>query len=65
MNDAGTNETTGDSNRIIGGRSVRWLVAALMGAALLGLAALLVSIPTLFDVLAVIAFGISVFLHGF
>jgi hypothetical protein len=31
----------------------------------LGLAALLVSIPTLFDVLAVIAFGISVFLYGF
>jgi hypothetical protein len=31
----------------------------------LGLATLLVSIPTLFDVLAVIAFGISVFLHGF
>jgi hypothetical protein len=31
----------------------------------LGLAALLVSIPTLFDVLAMIAFGISVFLHGF
>ena len=31
----------------------------------LGLATLLVSIPTLFDVLAVIAFGIGVFLHGF
>jgi hypothetical protein len=31
----------------------------------LGLAALLVSIPTLFDVLAMIAFGISVFLYGF
>jgi hypothetical protein len=31
----------------------------------LGLATMLVSIPTLFDVLAVIAFGISVFLHGF
>jgi hypothetical protein len=31
----------------------------------LGLAALLVSIPTLFDVIAMIAFGISVFLHGF
>jgi len=31
----------------------------------LGLAALLVSIPTLFDVLAVIGFGIGVFLHGF
>ncbi|KRR21085.1 hypothetical protein CQ14_21625 [Bradyrhizobium lablabi] len=31
----------------------------------LGLAALLVSIPTLFDLLAVIAFGISVFLYGF
>ena len=31
----------------------------------LGLATLLVSIPTLFDVLAVIAFGISVFLYGF
>jgi hypothetical protein len=31
----------------------------------LGLAALLVSIPTLFDVLAVVAFGISVFLYGF
>jgi hypothetical protein len=31
----------------------------------LGLAALLVSIPTLFDLLAMIAFGISVFLYGF
>jgi hypothetical protein len=31
----------------------------------LGLATMLVSIPTLFDVLAVIAFGISVFLYGF
>ena len=31
----------------------------------LGLATLLVSIPTLFDVLAVIGFGISVFLYGF
>jgi hypothetical protein len=31
----------------------------------LGLAVLLVSIPTLFDVLAVIAFGIGVFLYGF
>lgn len=31
----------------------------------LGLAALLVSIPTLFGVLAVIAFAINVFLHGF
>ena len=31
----------------------------------LGLAALLVSIPTLYGVLAVVAFGISVFLHGF
>ena len=31
----------------------------------LGLATLLVSIPTLFGVLAVIAFGISVFLYGF
>jgi hypothetical protein len=31
----------------------------------LGLAVLLVSIPTLFDVLAVIAFGISAFLYGF
>jgi hypothetical protein len=31
----------------------------------LGLAALLVSIPTLFDVLAMIAFGISIFLYGF
>ncbi|MEH2625765.1 hypothetical protein V1292_003820 [Bradyrhizobium sp. AZCC 1719] len=31
----------------------------------LGLATLLVSIPTLFDVIAVIAFGISVFLYGF
>ena len=31
----------------------------------LGLAALLVSIPTLFDVLAVLAFGISVFVYGF
>jgi len=31
----------------------------------LRLATMLVSIPTLFDVLAVIAFGISVFLHGF
>jgi hypothetical protein len=31
----------------------------------LGLAAALVSIPTLFGVLAVIAFGISVALHGF
>jgi hypothetical protein len=31
----------------------------------LGLAALLVSIPTLFGVLSVIAFGISVFLYGF
>jgi hypothetical protein len=31
----------------------------------LGLATLLVSIPTLFDVIAVIAFGIGVFLHGF
>jgi hypothetical protein len=31
----------------------------------LGLATLLVSIPTLFDVLAVIAFGISVILYGF
>jgi hypothetical protein len=30
-----------------------------------GLATMLVSIPTLFDVLAVIAFAISVFLHGF
>lgn len=30
-----------------------------------GLATLLVSIPTLLGVLAVIAFGISVFLHGF
>ena len=30
-----------------------------------GLATLLVSIPTLFDVLAMIAFGISVFLYGF
>jgi len=31
----------------------------------LGLAALLISIPTLYGVLAVVAFGISVFLHGF
>jgi hypothetical protein len=31
----------------------------------LGLAALLVSIPTLSGVLAVLAFGISVFLYGF
>jgi len=31
----------------------------------LALAALLVSIPTLFDVFGVIAFGISVFLYGF
>jgi hypothetical protein len=31
----------------------------------LGLATVLVSIPTLFDVLAMIAFGISVFLYGF
>ena len=31
----------------------------------LGLATMLVSIPTLFGVLAVIAFGISVFLYGF
>jgi hypothetical protein len=31
----------------------------------LGLATLLVSIPTLFDVLAMIAFGISVLLYGF
>jgi len=31
----------------------------------LGLATILVSIPTLFDVLAMIAFGISVFLYGF
>jgi hypothetical protein len=31
----------------------------------LGLATLLASIPTLLDVLAVIAFGISVFLYGF
>jgi len=31
----------------------------------LGLATLMVSIPTLFDVLAVIGFGISVFLYGF
>jgi hypothetical protein len=31
----------------------------------LGLATLLVSIPTLFGVLAVIAFGISVMLYGF
>jgi hypothetical protein len=30
-----------------------------------GLAALLVSTPTLFGVLSVIAFGISVFLYGF
>jgi hypothetical protein len=31
----------------------------------LGLAALLASMPTLFGVLAVLAFGISVFLYGF
>jgi len=31
----------------------------------LGLATMVVSIPTLFDVLATIAFGISVFLYGF
>ena len=31
----------------------------------LGLATLLVSLPTLYGVLAVVAFGISVFLHGF
>ena len=31
----------------------------------LGLATLLVSIPTLYGVIAVVAFGISVFLHGF
>ena len=31
----------------------------------LGLAALLVSVPTLFGVLAVLAFGIGVFLYGF
>ncbi|XIA63947.1 hypothetical protein ACFIOY_34005 [Bradyrhizobium sp. TZ2] len=31
----------------------------------LGLAAMLVSIPTLYGVMAVIAFGISVFLYGF
>jgi hypothetical protein len=31
----------------------------------LGLATMLVSIPTLFNVAAVIAFGISVFLYGF
>ena len=31
----------------------------------LGLATILVSIPTVFDVLAVIAFGIGVFLYGF
>jgi len=31
----------------------------------LGLATILVSIPTLFDVLAMIAFGIGVFLYGF
>ncbi|XSC46050.1 hypothetical protein ACF1BQ_008855 [Bradyrhizobium sp. RDT10] len=31
----------------------------------LGLATLLVSIPTLFGVIAVIAFGIGVFLYGF
>ena len=31
----------------------------------LGLATLLVSVPTLYGVMAVVAFGISVFLHGF
>ena len=31
----------------------------------LGLATLLVSIPTLYGVMAVVAFGIGVFLHGF
>ena len=31
----------------------------------LGLATLLVSLPTLYGLLAVVAFGISVFLHGF
>ena len=29
------------------------------------IATMLITIPTLFDVLAVIAFGISVFLYGF
>lgn len=40
-------------------------IALAAGKERLGLVTLLVSIPTLFDVLAVIAFGISVFLHGF
>ena len=35
------------------------------GAIILGPATMLVNVPTLFGVLAVIAFGISVFLYGF
>src|SRR5688500_16385236 len=39
MNDGGTTQTTGDSNRIT--PSVKWFVAALLAAALLGLVAVL------------------------